>query len=69
MPRFEYPFDAKAKEETYAYYSIEAVCTDWRKMMVSEANKVQVWPFEDMMLILIATVLLYLMYRIYTYRV
>jgi hypothetical protein len=38
-------------------------------MMVSEANKVQVWPFEDMMLILIATVLLYLMYRIYTYRV
>ncbi len=69
LPRFEYPFDAKAKEETYAYYSIEAVCTDWRKMMVSEANKVQVWPFEDMMLILIATVLLYLMYRIYTYRI
>ena len=69
LPRFEYPFDAKAKEEIYAYYSIEAVCTDWRKMMVSEANKVQVWPFEDMMLILIATVLLYLMYRIYTYRI
>lgn len=69
LPRFEYPFDAKAKEELYAYYSIEAVCTDWKKMMVSEANKVQVWPFEDMMLILIATVLLYLMYRIYNYRV
>ena len=69
LPRFEYPFDAKAKEEIYAYYSIEAICTDWRKMMVSEANKVQVWPFEDMMLILIATVLLYLMYRIYNYRV
>lgn len=69
LPRFEYPFDVKAKEETYAYYSIEAVCTDGKKMMVSEANKVQVWPFEDMMLILIATVLLYLMYRIYTYRV
>ena len=69
LPRFEYPFDAKAKEEIYAYYSIEAVCSDGRKMMVSEANKVQVWPFEDMMLILVATVLLYLMYRIYTYRV
>ena len=69
LPRFEYPFDANAKEEIYAYYSIEAVCTDWKKMMVSEANKVQVWPFEDMMLILIATVLLYLMYRIYTYRI
>jgi hypothetical protein len=37
--------------------------------MVTEVNKVQVGPFEDMMLIIIATALLYLMYRIYTYRI
>ena len=69
LTRFEYPFDNKAKEETYAYYTIEAICSDWAQVVVTEVNKVQVGPFEDMMLILVATVLLYLMYRVYTYRV
>ena len=69
LTRFEYPFDEDAKKEVYAYYSIEAICSYWSTVMVTEVNKVQVGPFEDMMLIIIATALLYLMYRIYTYRV
>jgi hypothetical protein len=28
LTRFEYPFDEDAKKEVYAYYSIEAICSD-----------------------------------------
>jgi hypothetical protein len=37
-------------------------------VVIAEAEKVQVWPFEDMILILMTTFLFYLMYKLYTYR-
>lgn len=69
VPRFEYPFDKTSEEDVYAYYRIEAVCSDGKNLVLTEAEKVKVWPFEDMLMILAATFLLYLMYRLYTYRV
>lgn len=69
VPRFEYPFDTTAEEDIYAYYSVEAICTDGKKFVVANAEKVKVGPLEDMMLILACTFLFYLMYKLYTYRV
>lgn len=69
VPRFEYPFDAGAEENVYAYYSVEAVCDDWTVLSVADAKKVQVGPLEDMLLIFTSTMLIYLLYRLYYYAV
>ena len=53
----------------YAYYSVEAVCQNGDKLVLTEAEKVKVGPLEDMLVILAATFLLYLMYKLYIYRV
>ena len=68
LTRFEYPFDKTSKEDVYAYYTVEALCADGNKAVLTEAQKVKVGPVEDMMLILILTMLGYLIYRLYSYR-
>lgn len=39
--RFEYPFNKNAKEEKFAYYVVEAVCTDGSTVIVDNVKKVQ----------------------------
>ena len=68
LTRFEYPFDKTSKEDVYAYYTVEALCADGNKTVLTEAQKVKVGPVEDMMLILTLTMLGYLIYRLYSYR-
>ena len=68
LTRFEYPFDKTSKEDVYAYYTVEALCADGNKAVLTEAQKVKVGPLEDMMLILTLTMLGYLIYRLYSYR-
>lgn len=69
VPRFEYPFDASAEENVYAYYSVEALCDDGTVLSVGDAKKVQVGPLEDMLLVFASTALFYLLYRLYHYAV
>lgn len=68
LTRFEYPFDKTSKEDVYVYYTVEALCADGNKAVLTEAQKVKVGPVEDMMLILTLTMLGYLIYRLYSYR-
>ena len=68
LTRFEYPFDKTSKEDVYAYYTVEALCADGNKAVLTEARKVKVGPVEDMMLILTLTMLGYLIYRLYSYH-
>ena len=68
LTRFEYPFDKTSKEDVYAYYTVEALCADGNKAVLTEAQKVKVGPVEDMMLILTLTMLGYLIYRLYSYH-
>ncbi len=42
VPRFEYPFDKTSEEDVYAYYRIEAVCSDGKNLVLTEAEKVKV---------------------------
>jgi len=39
--RFEYPFNKSAKEEKFAFYIVEAVCTDGSTVIVDNVKKVQ----------------------------
>lgn len=66
LPRFEYPFDKTLEYDQFAYYSVEAICKDGASLMITNAQKVQVGPLEDMLLIISATLLLYLLYRVYS---
>lgn len=68
MTRFEYPFDKTVEDEVYAYYTVEALCVDGNKIVLTNAQKVQVGPVEDMMLVFALTMLGYLLYRLYYYR-
>ena len=68
IPRFEYPFDTTVTGEVYAYYHIEAICKDGEKLTLLSAEKVQVGPMEDLLLILAATLLIFFFYRLYTYN-
>lgn len=69
IARFEYPFDTTVTGEQFAYYSIEAVCKDGSKAMLANAEKVQVGPMEDFLLILSATLLFFFAYRFYSYNI
>ncbi len=63
--RFEYTFNKHAERDQYAYYQVEAVCSDGTNVTIDEAKKVKVWPFENTILIIIITLFLYSMYRLY----
>jgi len=63
--RFEYQFNKYAEKDTYAYYQVEAICSDWLNITIDEAKKVKVWPFENTILIIIITLFLYSIFRLY----
>ncbi len=63
--RFEYPFNRYAEQDEYAYYEIQAICSDGTNVTIDEAKKVKVWPFENTILIIIITLFLYSMFRLY----
>lgn len=64
-PSFEYPFNANAKEEKYAYYVVEAICTDGSALVMDNVKKVQTWPAESILLFIVITLFLYTSYRLY----
>lgn len=63
--RFEYYFNPDAESDQYAYYQIQATCADGSNVMIEDVEKVKVWPFENIILILIVTWFVYCIYRLY----
>lgn len=63
--RFEYYFDKTSESDQYAYYQVRATCEDGSVTVIDSAQKVKVWPFENMILILVITVFIYCVYRLY----
>ncbi len=62
---FEYFFDKYAEKDQYAYYQVQAICSDGTSVLIDQAQKVQVWPFEDTLLIIIVSLFLYAVYKLY----
>ncbi len=63
--KFEYPFDKLAKSDQYAYYVVQAVCSDGVGVMIDNVKKVKVWPVDNLLLLLAMVLLLYVGYRLY----
>ena len=55
---YEYPFDYNAKEDTYAYFRVIWIC-EWEEYDLTWATKVQVWPAENLFLLICLTILIY----------
>lgn len=63
--RFEYYFNPDAETDQYAYYQVQATCADGSNVVIDDVEKVKVWPFENIILILIVTGFVYCIYRLY----
>lgn len=62
--RFQYLFNPDAEKDEYAYYQVEAICPDWKNVVVDEAQKVKVWPVENMLLVIVISIFVYSLYRL-----
>lgn len=63
--KFEYPFNKDAKTEKYAYYLVQAICTDGNWVIIDNVKKVKTWPMENFLLFVVITLLIYCWYRLF----
>jgi len=62
--RFEYPFNSNTRTFLYAYYVVEAICTDGWTAVIDEVKKVSVWPIDNLILVLVVSLFAYSIYRL-----
>lgn len=65
MTRFEYPFDPDSLNEEFAYYAVVALCSNWQEIILDDIKRVQVWPYDTMLLALLIALLAFFSYKIY----
>lgn len=63
--RFEYPFNKDALQEEFAYYAVVAVCPDGKEIQIDQVKEVEVWPYDTLLLAIIASVLFYSVWALY----
>ncbi len=63
--RFEYPFNADALNEEFAYYAVVAVCANGKEILIDEVKEVQVWPYDTLLIAIVASVLFYSVWSLY----
>jgi hypothetical protein len=51
----------------YAYFWVEAACEDGKTVELTSAHKVQVWPAEDVLMLLFICLLIYAWIKLYRY--
>jgi hypothetical protein len=61
---YEYMFDPNAKADKYAWYAVEARCEDGSRAIVDDIKKVKVGPIDTLVVILIASILVYGLSRV-----
>lgn len=61
--KFPYPFDPQAKTESYAYYTVVAMCQDGSSLQLWNTQKVKVGPMTNMLLILLISGMVFGIYR------
>lgn len=65
--KFYYPFDNFAQKNEYAYYAVEAVCSDGNAIQIDNVKKVQVGPVENLVLFVVISLFLYSTYKLYSF--
>ena len=62
---FEYPFNKLAKKDAYAYYLIQGICKDGTALNIDSVKKIQTWPAENILLIILISLFWYTIYKLY----
>ena len=62
--RFQYLYNPDATTDEYAFYQVQALCPDWKTLVVDQAQKVKVWPMENILLVIIISIFIYSLYRL-----
>lgn len=65
---FQYPFNPNAKTEKYSYYAVQAICKDWKAVVIGDIKKVKTWPMENIFLFIFIWLFFYGSYRLYGYN-
>lgn len=65
--QYQYPFNAQAMQEEYAYYAVVANCNDGSEIQVDTIQHVQVGPVENILMVLLGAGVLYYIRRLYTH--
>lgn len=63
--RFEYPFNKDALQEEFAYYAVVAVCPDGKEIQIDQVKEVEVWPYDTLLLAMLASILFYSVWVLY----
>lgn len=62
--RYAYPFDPEAKQDTYAWYAVRAVCDNDDIKPVGDMTKVKVWPEKTLVILMLASLFVFGMVRL-----
>lgn len=65
--KFKYPFDPDAEELKYNYYTVQAKCKDNTKTQIDGIKKVKVGPVSSAMMLVLFSLLIYLIFKLYNY--
>jgi hypothetical protein len=63
--RFEYPFNKDALSEEFAYYAVVAVCANGKEIIIDEVKKVEVGPYDSLLLAIVGTLFVYSIWLLY----
>ncbi len=64
---FEYPFNKASKTNKYAFYLIQGVCKDGTSLNIDSVKKIQTWPAENILLVILISLLGYVIYKLYEF--
>jgi hypothetical protein len=64
--RFVYPYNTKAQNKEFAYYAVQAYCANGQEILIDSIKRVEVWPFDSIVLVIVLTLLVYSMYALYS---
>jgi len=62
---FEYPFNLVTRQDEYAYYAVQAICTDGNVIQIDNVKKVHVWPMDNLLLVVIVSLFFYVIFSLY----
>lgn len=63
--RFVYPYNTKAQNKEFAYYAVQAYCANGKEILIDSIKRVEVGPFDSIVLVISISLLIYSMYALY----
>jgi len=63
--RFEYPFNFYSNEDQFAYYAVQAICSNGAALQIDDVKRVHVWPIDNLLFVVVLSLFAYVSFRLY----